>query len=81
MNWASREYGFSELDLPDGLTEIVPGAVFATDFEAGCVAETVPDSRGSFFARDSDGVSCLFSTVMVRGHRDYQPLPGHLQTL
>jgi hypothetical protein len=55
--------------------EIEPGVVFATDFEAGCVAETIPDIRGVFDARDSDGVTCLFSTMMVRGHADYREIP------
>jgi hypothetical protein len=54
---------------------IEPGLVFSTDFERGCVAVTIPDIRGTFDATDSDGVTCLFSTMMVRGHRDYIPCP------
>jgi hypothetical protein len=57
---------------------IEPGLMFSTDFETGCIAETIPDIRGTFDARDSDGVVCLFSTMMVRGHRDYIPCPADL---
>jgi hypothetical protein len=56
---------------------IEPGLVFATDFETGCIAETLPDVAGYFDARDSEGVLCVFWTGMVRGHRNYRPAPDY----
>ena len=52
---------------------ISEGSVFATDFERGCVALTIPDWHGTFDALDSDGVLCQFWTGMVRGHENYRP--------
>lgn len=45
--------------------EIAPGTVFNTAAENGCVALAAPDYMGNFMARDSDGVECEFSMVMV----------------
>jgi hypothetical protein len=51
---------------------ISPGAVFATDHEDGCVAETSPDQYGNFDALNSHGVLCRFWTGAVRGHCNYR---------
>lgn len=49
---------------------IVPGAVFDTDVEQGCVVITAPEyvwapDDDNFIALDSEGVRCSFSIVMV----------------
>lgn len=44
---------------------IEPGTKFSTECESGCTAITSPDSEGTFIATDSDGVECLFNTVMI----------------
>lgn len=48
-----------------GPERIVPGAVFSTPFESGCVVVTTPDDYGNFDALDSDGVRCQFTLAMV----------------
>lgn len=45
--------------------QIVPGAVFDTPFESGCVVDTEPNADGHFDAYDSDGVLCSFTLAMV----------------
>lgn len=49
------------------MTQLLPavGQPFSTPYESGCVALTEPDEYGNFEATDSDGVTCLFNTVMV----------------
>lgn len=56
-------------NLPAGLTKaevvalfaaIVPGTVFSTPFESGCIAITAPDDLGNFDGKDSEGVICNF---------------------
>lgn len=44
---------------------LIPGAVFSTPFESGCLVVSAPDDEGSFDALDSDGVLCRFSLQMV----------------
>lgn len=44
---------------------IVPGTVFDTPFESGCVALTAPDDLGCFDGLDSDGVKCAFTDPSV----------------
>lgn len=45
---------------------VQPGDSFDTHVESGCVVLTASDVFGSFEARDSEGVVCLFSSLMVR---------------
>lgn len=47
------------------VVSLVPGAVFDTPFESGCVALEEPDVDGNFLGRDSDGVECQFNVVMI----------------
>ena len=52
--------------------DIAPGAMFATDHEDGCTAETRPDRYGNFDGLNSSGVLCRFWTGAVRGHANYR---------
>jgi hypothetical protein len=52
--------------------ELIPGTLFNTPFENGCVVISSPDGEGTFVAYDSDGIECEFNTVMVIGHVDYR---------
>jgi hypothetical protein len=53
--------------------QIVPGAVFDTPYESGCVVETELDEDGHFDAYDSDGVLCSsFLLAMVTRVYDAQ---------
>lgn len=51
--------------MSDTPPRIVPGVIFSTPFESGCVALSAPDRTGTFAALDSDGVESSFNVVMV----------------
>ena len=55
--------------------DIAPGIVFATNTEAGCVAESRPDQHGNFAGLDSAGAPRLFWTGTVPGHENYRRTP------
>lgn len=45
--------------------QLIPGAVFATPFESGCIVLEAPDAHGHFEAADSEGVVCGYTVAMV----------------
>lgn len=47
--------------------ELTKGVKFNTPFEQGCTVADAPDKFGNFAAIDSEGVECVFHTVMVCG--------------
>lgn len=49
--------------------ELLPGDIFDTLYESGCVVISSPDSAGSFLAYDGDDVECSFGVSMVRNPR------------
>jgi len=65
----AAEYLERNLKSKQGIdaSKLVPGTVFSTAYETGCVVLSVPSvgALGDFLGRDSSGVECQFGVQMV----------------
>lgn len=57
------EHGRSYLKVDP--SQLRPGVRFDTEFEIGCAVTGPVDGNGTFEGRDSEGVECQFTVLMV----------------